>query len=66
MKPYLDEDGRLEVLDDKLLSGGSYPPEDESFLMHPGGSLEERYQIYHDMAIQCNEDPVSFDEWLNA
>tara|TARA_Y100000114_G_scaffold107286_1_gene100612 strand:+ start:1099 stop:1284 length:186 start_codon:yes stop_codon:yes gene_type:complete len=47
-----------------------YYEEDENesneYLMHPGGSLEERYQVYCDLTIQCGEDPVSFDEWLNS
>ena len=40
--------------------------EPNEYLMHPGGSLEERYQVYCDMALQCNEEPVPFDEWLNT
>ena len=86
MKSYLDEDGRLEVIEDSVLdkicdiqndihyskwkaSDGRLITDDEEpneYLMHPGGSLEERYQVYCDMALQCNEEPVPFDEWLNG
>jgi hypothetical protein len=33
--------------------------------INPGGSLLDRYNTYHDMAVACNEEPVSFDEWLD-
>lgn len=75
-KPYIDEEGRAELCDlpddyDQVMHEAhdhwenSGETRDVSEANTPRGSLEDRYEIYHDMAIACNEEPVSFDEWLN-
>ena len=66
IKSYLDEDGH-PVMDDL--------PDDYDQAMSEAhdhwdnsseGTLSDRYQTYHDMAIACNEEPISFDDWLNT
>lgn len=60
--PYIDEEDRVVLPD--LPDDYEQVMQDTCDLMHPGGSLEQRYEAYHDMAINCDEEPISFDEWL--
>lgn len=79
IKPYLDEDGHpiwddlpedydqamQEAHDHWENSSEAKDAYNHNDNINPGGSLLDRYQTYHDMAIACNEEPISYDEWLN-
>ena len=70
-EPYLDEDGRVEhpsVPDDYELTCNATKDayfHDDNMGLQTGGSLQDKYDNYHTMAIQCGEEPVGMDEWLN-
>lgn len=71
IKPYIDEEGRAELCDlpddyDQVMHHVYDWENSEATAYKPSGTLENRYEIYHDMAIACNEEPVSFDEWLSS
>lgn len=81
-KQYLDEDGKPEFIDipddyDEVMQEAHDHWEncndtkdayqhDDNMGLHTGGSLKEKYENYHAMALTCGEEPIGFDEWLNT
>lgn len=81
-EPYLNEEGRVEhpaLPDDydKVMQNACDHWDnsndtkdayyhDDNMGLHTGGSLEQKYDNYHSMAMSCGEEPVGYDEWLNT